>query len=181
MRSQLSRLLLLAITACEGPFGTTRELTVEDLRDRTLGTDRNLYEATLVDGEGAYRTYAVTMVAEFTNAMDQPVYLGRCLPDTDSPIYGILSVEPELEAGYDPIWACVGHDNPILVGAGESRVDTLRLSGPNAWDGYTKEPFGTLTGRFQLSYAIGTCPDVYGCGVVQSYVESNEFEMRLKP
>jgi hypothetical protein len=181
MRSPLARLLLLAITACEGPLGTAREPTVEELRDLALGTDRNLYEATLVGGEGSYRTYALTMVARFTNGMDRPVYLGRCLADTDSPIYGVLSAEPALEAGYDPVWACVGHDHPIVVGAGETRVDTLRIAGPNAWDGHTKEPLGTLAGRFQLSYRVGACPEVYRCGVSQSLVESSEFEVRLKP
>jgi hypothetical protein len=181
MRSHLAGLLLLASAACEGPTAEPHGLTVGDLRDLTLRTDRNLYEATFLRGEDTYRTYALTVVARFTNTTDQPLYLSRCYPATSYPIYGVVSINADQEAGYNPVWACVGHDHPIVVGSGETRVDSLRIAGPNAWDGSTKEPFGTLTGRFRLSYPIATCPDVYGCRALSSSVESNDFEVRLKP
>jgi hypothetical protein len=177
MRSHLAGFLLLASAACEAPHG----LTVEDLRALTLRTDRNLYEATFSGGEGTYRRYALTVVARFTNATDQPLYMRRCYPATSYPIYAVVATNADLEAGYNPVWACVGHDNPIVVGRGETRVDSLRIAGPNAWDGYTNQPFGTLTGAFRLSYTIGACRAVYSCGAMPSSVESNEFEVRLKP
>ena len=181
MRSHLAGLLLLASPACEVPTAEPPGLTVEDLRDVKLRTDRNLYEATFLDGEGTYRTYALTVVARFTNGTEQPLYLSRCYPTTSYPIYGVVSTNADLEAGYNPAWGCVGHDHPILVGRGETRVDSLRIAGPNTWDGYTKEPFGTLTGSFRLGYSISACREVYGCGPTPSWVESNEFEVRLKP
>jgi len=121
------------------------------------------------------------VVARFTNETDQPLYLSRCYPDTSYPIYGVVATNADLEAGYNPVWACVGHDHPIVVGRGETRVDSLRITGPNAWDGYTSEPFGTLTGAFRLSYNIAACPDAYGCGAMPLSVQSNEFEVRLQP
>jgi hypothetical protein len=181
MRSHLAGLLLLASAACETPTAEPHGLTVEDRRDLTLRTDRNLYEATFSGGEGTYRTYVLTVVARFSNGTDQPLYLSRCYPATSYPIYGVVATNADLEAGYNPVWACVGHDHPIVVGSGETRVDSLRITGPNAWDGYTNEPFGPLTGRFRLSYPVATCPGVDGCGVLSSSVESNEFEVRLKP
>ena len=181
MRSHLAGLLLLASAACEAPTAEPHGLTVEVLRHLTLRTDRNLYEATFSGGEGTYRRYVLTVVAHFSNGTDQPLYLSRCYPATRYPIYGVVATNADLEAGYNPVWACVGHDHPIVVGRGETRVDSLQIAGPNAWDGYTNQPFGTLTGAFRLSYTIAACPDVYGCGAMPLSVESNEFEVRLKP
>ena len=145
----------------------------------TLRTDRAAYSARPIGGEGPYRTYAVTVVAQFTNGMSQPVYLQRCYPETPYPIYGIVAAEEGREAAYDPAWACVGHDLPIVVSAGQTRTDSLRIAGPNAWDGRTKEPIGNLVGRFRLSYVVGTCPSVTGCELPGPIRESNEFEVRL--
>ena len=172
MRSHLAGLLLLASAACEAPTA----LTVEDLRALTLRTDRNLYEATFLGGR-----YGLTVVARFTNATDQPLYLERCYPTTSYPIYAVVATNADREAGYNAAWACVGHDRPIVVGRGETRVDSLRIAGPNTWDGYTNQPFGTLTGRFRLSYAVAPCRGLGSCRALSSSVESNDFEVRLKP
>jgi hypothetical protein len=181
MRSPLAGLLLLASAACGAPTAEHQGLTVENLTDLTLRTDRNLYDATFSGGRGTYRTYSLTLVARFTNGTDQPLYLNRCYPETSYPIYGVVATNANLDAGYNPVWACVGHDHPIVVDRGEARVDTLRIAGPNAWDGSTNEPLGTLTGPFRLSYSIATCPDPHGCGAMPLSVQSNTFEVRLKP
>jgi hypothetical protein len=181
MRFYFAGLLLLLSAGCEAPTAELRGLTVEDLGNLTLRTDRTLYEATFMGGEETHRTYALTVVARFTNATDQTLYLSRCYPSTGHPIYGVMATNPDLEAAYNPVWSCVGHDHPIVVGRGETRVDSLRIVGPNAWDEYTSQPFGTLTGAFRLSYPVAACPDGYGCRAMPSSVESNEFEVRLKP
>jgi hypothetical protein len=181
MRSHLAGLVLLASAACGAPTSENHGLAVEHLSELTLRTDRNLYEATFSGGEGTYRTYAFTVVARLTNGTDQALYLSRCYPDTSYPIYAVAATNAGVEAGYNPVWACVGHDHPIVLGRGETRVDSLRIAGPNAWDGYTNQPFGALTGAFRLGYSIAACPDAYGCGAMPVSVQSNDFEVRLKP
>jgi hypothetical protein len=181
MRYSLFSLLLFAAVACENPAASSRALSLDELSDLTLTTDRNLYTATPVSGAGSHRMYGFTVMAQFTNRLSRPVYLERCYPSTPIPIYGVVPVEGQVEAGYDPVWACVGHDSPIVVGAGETRTDSLRIVGPNAWDGHTKEPLGTLVGHFQLRYAVGACPEVDGCGGGTRSRGSNNFEVRLEP
>jgi hypothetical protein len=176
MRVSLAGLLFVSLVACGAPVASD-ELT----SPITLQTDRAAYSASLIGGEGTYRTYTVTVVAQFTNRTALPVYLERCYPDTPYPIYGIVSAEEGREAAYNPVWACVGHDRPIVVSGGKTRTDSLHLSGPNAWDGRTNQPFGDLVGRFRLSYAVGTCRAVSRCEVPGQVGESNEFEVRLEP
>jgi hypothetical protein len=180
MRYSLVGLLFSAVVACGVPEATSGDVTADQAGEVTLRTDRAAYSATLIGGEGPYRTYAATVVARFTNGMSRPVYLQRCYPETPYPIYGIVSAAEGREAAYNPSWACVGHDLPIVVSAGDTRTDSLRIAGPNAWDGHTKEPFGDLAGRFRLSYAVSTCRAVSGCEL-RGRGESNEFEVRLGP
>jgi hypothetical protein len=180
MRYSLVGLLFSAVVACGAPVATSGDVTADRSGEVTLRTDRAAYSATPIGGEGPYRTYAATLVAQVTNGMSRPVYLQRCYPETPYPIYGIVSAEEGREAAYNPAWACVGHDLPIVVSAGYTRTDSLRIAGPNAWDGRTKEPFGDLVGRFRLSYAVGTCRAVSGCEL-PGRTESNEFEVRLEP
>jgi hypothetical protein len=181
MKLHLAGVFFLAIAACESPVATSRDLTLEELSDLTLRTDSTTYTATLIGGEGSYRTYGVTLVARFTNGTSRPVYLDRCYPGTPYPIYGIVSSEPSLESAYNPVWACVGHDQPIVVRAGETRTDFLQIAGPNMWDGHTKEPMGALVGRYRLTYSVNSCADGYPCDVSARIRGSNEFEIRLAP
>ena len=181
MRHALVVFLLGALVACGPPVTPSGELTADQSGQVTLRTDRATYHASPTGGEGSYRTYAATVVTQFTNGMSRIVYLERCYPDTPYPIYGIVSAEKGREAAYDPTWACVGHDVPIVVLPGGIRRDSLRLVGPNAWDGRTNKPFGDLVGRFRLSYVVGTCRTVTGCEVPGRFRESNEFEVRLGP
>lgn len=152
-----------------------------------LTTDRAAYVAGQRGDANALR-YGFTVVATYANRSEAPVYLTRCNPDDPHPVYGVRLVgagpiggPKPWRAAYDPIWACGGHDRPIVVRPGEARVDTLRLSGPNVWDGVTHQPDGVLEGRFQLSYQAYACPEPVRCPLPAAYnARSNVFEVRLR-
>lgn len=150
----------------------------------TLRTDRTEYVATYVSGEGAYRQYGFTVVARLENRGPERVYLARCYPDSPHPIYGVELVDQDGDSwgsGYSGAWACVGHDRQIPVAAGESRTDTLRLRGPNAWDGRTKQPFGALAGRMRLVYGVQTCPGDGECRLDREVGRANVFTVEQVP
>ena len=108
-------------------------------------------------GEGQARTYAFTIIARYENPTADTLYLPRCLPRQRTPEYGVEVVDDTTEdSGYDPVWACVGHDSPIVVAPHAARVDTLRIEGPNAFDGKTNAPMGRLEGEFRLIYTVST-------------------------
>jgi hypothetical protein len=172
-------LLAMLVPACGAPLATPAESSADRVGDLTLLTDRSAYKAVATEREGPVRAYRFTLVARFTNHTDRPVYLERCYPDTPYPIHGIVPAEGDAEVAYAPVWACVEHGHPIEVQPGETRTDSLRITGPNAWDGDTNEAFGRLEGRFRLSYSVGTCPAVIGCEVPGRVRESNEFVVRL--
>jgi hypothetical protein len=146
-----------------------------------LRTDQDGYVAIPASLDLIYRTYAVTVVASFTNAGTSPVYLQRCYPDEPQPTYGVASLDAGPEPAYDPVWACVGHNHPIVVGPGATRVDSLVLMGPNRWNGYTHEPFGRLEGRFHVDYGAGYCREIQGCELPASELTSNVFTISLTP
>ncbi len=78
------------------------------------------------------------------------------------------------------MWACVGHENQIVVEPGGARVDTLRIRGPDSWDGRTGVPSGSLEGSFRLAYQAGSCRDVFRCLLPREARSSNEFEVRVE-
>jgi hypothetical protein len=166
-----SRLLALALAG--GCAGQSTVPLDEGAGDFT--TDRPRYEASYVQGSGAYRQYGFQLVARFQNRTGETVYLDRCFPDSPGPLFGVAPAARmgSAESAYDMAWACVGHDQQIPVAPGAERVDTLRIIGPNAWDGHTKEANGTLEGSFQLHYRVSACPGEGDCPWVS--VRSNEF------
>jgi hypothetical protein len=172
-------LSLVLAPACGAPLATSGDPVADRLGELALRTDRTVYRAVAAGGDDPYHTFAFTLVAHLTNRTSAPVYLERCYPDTPYPIYTVVSTQEDVESAYAPVWACVGHDHSITVRPGETRTDSLRITGPNAWDGHTRQPFGVLAGRFRLSYTVGTCPAVTGCEVPGRVRESNEFEVRL--
>ena len=172
---------LAALIACGSSVPTSGDVTADQEGQVTLRTDRAAYQASLAGGEGPYRRYAVTLAAQLSNGLSIPLYLQRCYPDTPYPIYGVVSAEEGREAAYSPVWACVGHDRPIVLSAGKTRTDSLPVLGPNTWDGHTNMPSGDLVGRFRLGYLIGTCRAVVSCELPGGSIESNEFEVGLEP
>lgn len=144
-------------------------------------TDQGSYVARYQQGEGSYRMYGFTLVARFQNTGGEPVYLERCYPDSPVPVFGVERVGGAggANSGYDPVWACVGHDSQIVVQPGETRVDTFRIRGPNSWDGRTGTPSGSLDGSFRLVYQAGSCRDVFRCQLPRKARSSNAFQVRV--
>ncbi len=149
--------------------------------DGSLETDRATYTASC-QGEGYRKSCTVTLLLTYTNQTDAPVYFDLCYPEDTSPIYGVGALTQE-ESAYNPNWACVGHNKFIEVRPEEQRVDTLVISGPNAWDGATGEPFGLLGGRMQLGYSASSCSsdlDPFGpCDLPPGATTSNVFTVTL--
>ena len=167
---------LLALAGCASILDPPGE-------DTALVTDQASYVARYQRGEGSYRQYGFTLVASFQNRTGGPVYLERCYPDTPVPTFGVELVGGvgwAPESGFDPVWACVGHGSQIVVRPGDTRVDTLRIHGPNSWDGRTGAPGGSLEGSFRLVYPAGTCRDVVRCPLPREARSSNAFEVRVE-
>ena len=147
-----------------------------------LHTDRATYVATRVSGEGAYTQYGFRVEARFNNTGPDTLYLARCYPESPTPSYGVELVDAPAasdreRAAYSGAWACVGHDRQIAVAPHSSRVDTLLIRGPNAWDGISHTPFGTLTGQMRLSYAVQRCRGDGACALPPEAGRSNPFDV----
>ena len=175
--SGITRLFLvgLLLSGC-GPSPAPVDDSYPVTTDRTVYTARPLFPCT-----AANCAYGFTVVASYENRTDRPLYLARCYPDSPTPIYGVRVVDPEdEEAAYSPVWACVGHNWAIPVQPGETRVDTLEVVGPNAFDGETGVPFGVLEGEFYVSYQVQICPEEdLRCFLVDAAGYSNNFEVKL--
>ena len=171
-------LLLLAVGGCS--------LVGEPAPEREVGapvqTDALVYTAEHVGGGGAYREYGFDLVARFTNPTGETVYLGRAYPDQPRPDYGVVLVggDDDWGSAYSGVVAGVGHDRQIAVAPGETRVDTLRLRGPNAWDGRTGERFGRLEGDVRLVYSPQGCRGDGACRLPDSRATSNAFRVVLE-
>ena len=178
--SHLGFLVLLGtlLGGCSSPPDAFRDTSSPVLTDKTLYIARPEF----ADCTGPGCPHAFTVEASYTNRTDRPLYLARCYPDSEAPIYGVrlVALGGEDESAYNLVWACVGHDEAIEVLPGETRVDTLRLEGPNAFDGETGEPYGALEGEFQLNYQVQICPEEdLTCILIYAAGRSNIFEVRL--
>ena len=146
-----------------------------------LHVDRPQYEARCIDGKGADCTYGFTVIASYMNRTTDTLFISRCMPNDPTPEYGVEALDDTAEdAAYDPVWACVGHDHPIVVAPRTERVDTLRLDGPNVLDGKTYAPMGRFEGQFRLIYKVGRCWHGRGeCNVFPAQERSEPFLVRL--
>lgn len=143
-------------------------------------TNSTSYEARLVDS--VYRVYRFTVITRYTNTTSSTLYLERCYPTSPIPIYGVLLVSPaDSVSAYSPAWACVGHEHQIGVPAGATRVDTLELTGPNAFDSHTFVGLGVLEGTMRLGFSPMTCSDINTvCPInIDSLRYSNEFTVHI--
>lgn len=167
--------IVFGMIACSEPMQPATYVAREGA---PVQTDTTEYTARHIGGEGNYRRYGFELVTRFYNAHEDTVFLGRCYPDSPIPIYGVEAVDSSDRwgAAYSPTWACVGHENPIAVAPGATRVDTLQLVGPTAFDGRTGEPFGVLTGEFRLGYSVNSCRREVGCELQNAGV-SNVFRV----
>jgi len=147
----------------------------QDLEGPAIKTDQLSYVAVPLEGEGDYRRYGFTVVAEFTNLTDRNVFLGRCYPDSPTPMFSVYG--DGFGSAYSGVWACVGHKNQFRVKPGQSRVDTLHLRGPSRWS--AGEPQGELEGRVRLRYFVGYCTDDCPDEAPDSLSSSDFFEVTL--
>lgn len=143
-------------------------------------TNSTSYRGRLVDS--VYKVYKFTVVTRYTNPTSSTIYLERCYPASPIPIYGVLLVSPaDSVSAYSPAWACVGHEHQIGVPPGATRVDTLELTGPNAFDNHTFVGLGVLEGRMRLGFSPMSCSDINDrCPInVDSLRYSNEFTVQI--
>ena len=125
--------------------------------------------------------YSLRVITHYTNPTSATIYLETCFPGNTSPVYGVQLTSPAdtLGAAYDPVWACVGHDKQIAVAPGATRVDSLTLMGPNAFDGVTHKGFGVLNGRFRLVFGPQSCTGDGQCPRTADALRySNEFAVQ---
>ncbi len=139
------------------------------------------YLATCTGDKGETCSYGFTLIARYENRTADSLYLDRCGPRDRTPMYGVEAINDTTEgAAYDHVWACTGHDFPIVVAPHAVRVDTLRIEGPNSYDGKTNAPLGKFEGQFRLIYTVGPCwlgrPK---CRIVPGPQRSQTFRVRL--
>ena len=143
-----------------------------------LVTDRLEYTAVPLGPPGPYRQWEFTLQATLTNPSSRPLYVNRCTPDSAEPTYGVASVPADAgESAYNVGWACFGHDRPIVVGPGRTRVDRLVLRAPNGWSSGGGEPIGVLSGRVQLVYIVSGCRGFNPCPIGPVSAVSNAFDI----
>ncbi len=171
---------ILALSGCTSGSGDPTGPEGGNLR---LSLDRASYTSAPLAGPGIFLTHGFTLIATFTNQGATPVYLARCFPDTPIPIYSVRMVDsPDdaLGSAYSPVWACVGHDQQILVAPGSTRTDTLLMAGPNGTVGVTHQPLGALSGSMRLSYQVQSCPGDGQCPIREAGL-SPPFSVTLQP
>ena len=95
-----------------------------------LQVDRTEYRATCLKGRGGVCSYGFTLVARYKNRTAHSLYLSTCQPRDGAPTYGIPVIDDTTEgSGYEPFWACGGHEFPIVLASGATRVDGAWTSG----------------------------------------------------
>jgi hypothetical protein len=121
--------------------------------------------------------YQFRVVSRFENRGAATLYLGRCFPDSPQPLFTIFNTVP-VKSGYGQIWACVGHDRQFAIRAGEVRIDTLLVQGPNAFQGGTHVPIGVTEGDFRLYFDVRLAPGDGAPAAPDSVKLSNVFRVR---
>jgi hypothetical protein len=145
--------------------------------------DRRVYTARYLGGEGSYRRYGFDIVARFTNATADTVFLARDFPEQPRPTYWVWmvgAVDAPPGSAYLRVSSGVGHDRQIAVAPGAVRIDTLRVVGPNMWDGLTETVFGALEGPMRLVYEPQSCRGDGACRLPYEVATSDTFEVRLE-
>jgi hypothetical protein len=146
-----------------------------------LHLDHAEYTATCIERPGNTCSYGFTLVARYENRTADTLYVSRCYPSDPTPVYGVETIEDTAEdAAYDPVWACVGHDFPIVIAPHAARVDTLRIEGPNSYDGKTNAPMGRFDGEFRLLYQVSSCwAGRTKCQLLPEWQRSGTFRVHL--
>jgi hypothetical protein len=149
-------------------------------------TDSLLYTARHHRGTTPSRQYDLTVFARYRNLRRAPVALTRCFPEDRTPLYGVRDAAADTAGGraagaaYDLMWGCVGLREHLVVAAGGTREDTLRLVGPTGW---TQEgrPIGEVEGTFYLTYHLAPCPPPLTCAADSAHQRSTTFRVVRAP
>ena len=173
----LLTLTLLVFVSCSPNPSKVSPPTDNPKSDLPLQTDKTVCKAVYLSGEGIYKQYGFTLQAEFINTSEQTVYFENCLPDSPTPMYVVNLISSGASA-YNVPWACVGHDKHVAVAPDETFEVSLKIQGPNSWDGITKEPYGVLEGRFQLVFKTFCKDDTEACPLKD--LTPNTFEVLLE-
>lgn len=155
------------------------DTTLPPRANEPLQTDQRTYVAR-ARRAGHLTEYNFSLVARLTNNTADTIYLNRCGPSDSHPIYWLerLADSDTLDTMYNRAWACVGHDQPFVLFAGEVRVDTLALRGPNLVDGRTGVPHGEPEGPHRVYYEAASCADFLRCELPRRAIGSNIFLIR---
>ena len=153
-------------------------------RGHTITTDATDYVARPLGGFGRRQRYHFFVISRFENRGSQSVYLGRCLPDSDEPLFTLViadstATDPRSGSAYSTVWGCVGHDRQFEIRSGAVRIDTLEVQGPNSFDGRTGEPFGRLEGKLRLYFVVRRVPGEDVPQLPLSESVSNIFSVRV--
>ena len=180
-------LVVLAALGCGGssslaPDGSAT-LGLEGRPEGSFTTDSVAYTARQIQEPWAsVPIYGFTVVTRFTNPTSAPLYLWTCYPDAAPPVYSVLAADGGFDGvAYNAAWACVGHDRPIRVDPGGTRIDTITVRGPNRFDGITHQPIDRVVeGKFQLQFAVQSCRAEGDCAIRDhALTRSNEFTVHL--
>ncbi|MGB3544836.1 hypothetical protein [Rubrivirga sp.] len=127
--------------------------------------------------------YAFTVVARYTNATADTVYLAPSRPSL-APVYQVRAVhsDPAAQAGsaYQPIARNENYGRYLPVAPGETRTDTLHLEGPQR-DPRTGTVLGLMQGRMVVVYPASMCRSRdRSCWLPDTAVVSNPFDVRIE-
>lgn len=163
-----SLLLLLFTTACSSSL----QQGTDNPADFDLRTDQRVYLA----GPTTAFFYAFTLTAMLENTTADTLYLDLCYPDDTSPTFGlVLANEGEGASAWNPAWACVGHEENIVLEPGQVRSDTYQLEGPII--SQNGQPLGEMEGLFRLTYSTCSRPADERCAFTN--IVSNAFRIQL--
>lgn len=169
-------LFVSIVTAC----ARKPELDMNEPAHLSVTTDKHVYVAEPFHYARPWHTYRyrANIVTTFRNTSSKPVFLQRCYPRDTKPMFELLPVVADDSwDNYSTNWACVGHDQQIVVLPGGMRVDTLTIEGPNGHSS-TGKVFGRIEGTFRIGLLARECPDEL-CALVDSLRFSNSFKVHL--
>lgn len=178
-------LLVVSVIGCRPDPSAPDERRALMGEDAPLQTDRTEYVAVPLSDAGGHTQYGFTVEVTYRNDRAQAVWLGRCFPQSGTPVFGVRALDAD-EAAYDQAWACVGHDDQFMVMPGASRTDVIHVRGPNAWGGCSadgcrgrNEHWGVLEGRFRIYYDVRLAPGDGAERAPEKERASNEFAVTL--
>jgi hypothetical protein len=139
-----------------GCQGVTGPRDLGPVPDGPFTTDVTGYVAQrIIEGDGTGMRYRFTVISRFENRGAVPVYLGRCFSTSPQPLFAVrVAGSLTQESGYEQVWACDGNDRQFEILAGDVRIDTLVVVGPNVFNSGSSKGRGITEGQFQLYFDV---------------------------